>query len=244
LRALGELYLSMAVDGPGDSGTPSLRQKQAEMAIIWLRRALERHNKDQESWYMLGRAHEAFATASEDPDRTVHRQHAFGAYAHALDQARDEGNRGRILVGGASTCRRIDLSLSLSQCSLGVLYCSASHFDHAREAFQKALDCDERQLRAYLNLGQLYDFHFSEKAQTDEERHECKEKAIFNYKRVLRLDSSNEQARGRLLALGVPDERKAETLSLATSESAPFDEDEVSFHYSAKPSTSDFKTAF
>jgi tetratricopeptide (TPR) repeat protein len=127
--------------------------------------------------------------------------------------------------------------LSLSQCSLGVLYCSASNFDHAREAFQKALDCDERQLRAYLNLGQLYDFHFAEQAATDEERQECKEKAILHYKRVLKLDSSNEQARGRLMALGAPEARKAETLSLATTESMPFDEDEVSFFCScqAKP---------
>jgi hypothetical protein len=62
LRELGELYLSNAVDGPPEEGV-ALKQKSAEMAIVWLRRAMEKQNEDpkgsvegMETWYLLGRA--------------------------------------------------------------------------------------------------------------------------------------------------------------------------------------------
>jgi hypothetical protein len=135
-----------------------------------------------------------------------------------------------------------------SQCSLGVLYCSADSFEYALDAFEKAVACDHRQTRAFLNHGQLLDHHFMKQARTDEERAECHHKAVHSYQRVLKLAPDNDHARARLEALGVDpdltdDEPREDTESQSTGttskrDSVPFDDASVrSFAAIATPLT-------
>lgn len=101
-------------------------------------------------------------------------------------------------------------------CSLGVLQCSLQNYAASRDAFDRAVQEDSRQLRAWLNLGQLWETWFFTQG-TEEERAVALRKARNSYFRAVRLDPTDEAAQARLEALGGPPEELSYTTSMSGS---------------------------
>jgi len=87
--------------------------------------------------------------------------------------------------------------------SLGVLYCTVALFDSARDAFQQAITLDPCQTKAYMNLGQLWECHFSVHG-SDEEQAVASYNARRAFWRVVKMEPEHHLAQQRLEKLGGP----------------------------------------
>lgn len=120
------------------------------------------------------------------------------SYGHAIESTRNSVDLGRIW------------------CSLGVLQCSLQNYVGARDAFDKAVKEDSSQVRAWMNLGQLWEAWFSTQG-TEEEKSQSTKRARNAYFRALRLEPSNIGAQDSLEALGGPPDEMSYSTSLAES---------------------------
>lgn len=95
-----------------------------------------------------------------------------------------------------------------------MLHCSLQNYAASREAFDRAVREDSRQLRAWLNLGQLWEHWFASQG-TDAEQAVALRRARNSYFRAVRLDPDNASAQARLEALGGPPEEMSYTTSMS-----------------------------
>lgn len=102
-------------------------------------------------------------------------------------------------------------------CSQGVLQCSLGNYTASRDAFDCAVREDSSQIRAWLNLGQLWENWFKIHG-TPQEKAQSVRRARLAFWRAARINPDEEHALARLEALGGPPEEMSYTTSIASDE--------------------------
>ena len=102
-----------------------------------------------------------------------------------------------LLACGKSTEEQI-----AEQLELGQRYLAEMNYEEAVVAFQKVIELDDRNVDAYLGLGQVYERQAEAAvAGSREEATGCYEKAAEAYEKVLELDPDNATSMGRLAVI-------------------------------------------